>query len=107
MSKKVSFVIEGEVTIKEFATAFEGVLANVETTDYFGITFEMSKARIEYSEDDGELVFTTGNYKNDGDGSVTIKEEEIEFIEYNEESNEYTVSFFGNIPDIIVSVSRK
>lgn len=92
-----------EVTVKEFAKAFEGVLAEVNTTDYFGITFEMSKARIEHSEDDEELTFTTGNYNYDGVGSVIIKEEQIDSIEYDEESDEYTISFVSNMPDITVS----
>ena len=94
-------------TVKEFATAFEGVLAEVNTTDYYGITFEMSKARIEHSDDDGELTFTTGNHNYDGVGSVIIKEEHIENIEYDEESDEYTVSFAINVPDITVSKCKE
>lgn len=96
-----------EVTVKEFAKVFEGVLAEVNTTDYFGITFEMSKARIEYSKDDGEVTFTTGNYNYDGVGSVIIEEEQIESIEYDEESEEYIVSFVNNIPDITVSIFKE
>lgn len=92
-----------EVTTKELATAFNGVLAEINTTDYFGITFEMSKARIEFSEEDGELTFTTGNYNYDGVGAVIVKEDLIDTIEHDEESDQYLISFSSDIPDIAVS----
>lgn len=91
------------ITAKELATAFNGVLAEVTTTDYFGITFEMSKARIEFSEEDGEITFTTGNYNLDGIGTVIIKESHIETIEHDEEDDEYVIFFTSDVPDIVVS----
>ncbi|MBR5596642.1 MAG: hypothetical protein IKW30_04455 [Lachnospiraceae bacterium] len=92
-----------EITARELATAFNGVLAEINTTDYYGITFEMSKARIEFSEEDGELSFTTGNYNYDGVGAVVVKEDLIDTIEHDEESDQYLISFTSDIPDIVVS----
>lgn len=92
-----------EVTAKELATAFKGVLTEVSPVDYYGITFEMSKARIEYNEENKELCFTAGNYNKDGIGSVIIREVHIDTIEFDEESDEYVISFEDSIPDVTVS----
>lgn len=92
-----------EVTVRELANAFEGTLTEVSPVDYYGIAFEMSKARIEYNEDNGELCFTTGNYNKDGIGTVVIKESLIDTIEFDEESEEYVISFEESIPDVTVS----
>lgn len=92
-----------EVTVKELATAFEGVLTEVNPSDYYGFTFEMSKARIEYDEANGELSFTAGNYNLDGIGTVVIKEEHINSVEHDEETGEYVLSFTENVPDVVVS----
>lgn len=94
-----------EITARELATAFEGILTEVSPIDYYGITFEMSKARIEYNEEDKELCFTTGNYNKDGIGSVIIKEVRIDTIEHDEETDEYVISFEDSdcIPDVTVS----
>lgn len=92
-----------EVTAKELATVFEGILTEVSPVDYYGIAFEMSKARIEYNEEDKELCFTTGNYNKDGIGSVIIKEELIDNIEHDEETEVYVITFTNDIPDIVVT----
>ena len=63
----------------------------------------MSKARIEYNEEDKELCFTTGNYNKDGIGSVIIKEELIETIEHDEETEVYVITFTSDIPDVVVT----
>lgn len=92
-----------EITARELATAFEGLLTEISPVDYYGITFEMSKARIEYNEEDKELCFTTGNYNKDGIGSVIIKEELIETIEHDEETEVYVITFTSDIPDVVVT----
>ena len=92
-----------EITARELATVFEGSLTEVSPVDYYGITFEMSKARIEYNEEDKELCFTTGNYNKDGIGSVIIKESYIETIEHNEEDDEYVISFTSDITNVVVT----
>ena len=92
-----------EITARELATAFEGILTEISPIDYYGITFEMSKARIEYNEEDKELCFTTGNYNKDGIGSVIIKEELIETIEHDEETEVYVITFTSDIPDVVVT----
>ena len=93
-----------EVTVKEFVAAFEGVLAEVEPSGYEGISFEMSKARIEYDEDNHELYFATGNYNHDGIGTVTIDTEDyIDSIEHDDELGEYYISFSHTLSDVTVS----
>ena len=92
-----------EVTAKEWATVFEGIFTEVSPVDYYGITFEMSKACIEYNEEDKELCFTTGNYNKDGIGSVIIKEELVDTIEHDEESEVYVITFISDIPDVVVT----
>ena len=92
-----------EITARELATVFEGSLTEVSPVDYYGITFEMSKARIEYNEEDKELCFTMGNYSKDGIGSVIIKEELIETIEHDEETEVYVITFTSDIPDVTVT----
>ena len=92
-----------EVTAQELAKAFEGVLVDVESVDYDGFAFEMSKGKIEYREEDEELVFLTGNRATDGFAAVFIKEDWIESIEFDEESEEYVISFEKDMPDIVVS----
>jgi len=92
------------ITAKDLATTFNGILTEISPIDYYGITFEMSKARIEYNEEDKELCFTTGNYNKDGIGSVIIKEELIENIEHDEETEVYVISFTSDIPDVVVTI---
>ena len=91
-----------EVTAKELATAFEGVLLEVTPVDYYGITFEMTKANADYNEEGKELVFTTGNCNADEFASVIIKEDWIDSIELDEEENVYVISFVENMSDIEV-----
>lgn len=92
-----------EVTAKALAKAFEGVLLEIAPSDYYGITFEMAKANVEYREEDKELVFTTGNRNTDGFAAVIIKEDWIDSVELNEETNEYVISFTENMSDVVVS----
>ena len=92
-----------EVTAQELATAFTEVLLEVEPVDYFGIAFEMTKANVEYREEDKELVFCTGNHTTDGGAAVIISENWIESIELDEEADEYVISFVENMSNVVVS----
>ena len=91
-----------EVTAKELATAFKGILVDVEPVDYIGITFEMTKATVDYREEDKELVFVTGNHNTDGGAAVIISEDWIDCIELDEEDNKYVISFVKNMSNIVV-----
>ena len=91
-----------EVAAQEFATAFEGVLVDVQPVDYIGITFEMTKANIDYREEDKQLVFVTGNHNTDGGAAVILNEDWIDCIELDEEDNEYVISFVKNMSNIVV-----
>ena len=92
-----------EVTAKELAKAFEGVLVDVMPEGYHGIAFEMTKADLEYREEEEELAFLTGNRATDGFAAVFIEENWIESIEHDEESDEYVISFEKDMPNIVVS----
>ena len=92
-----------EVTAQELAKAFEGILVDVMPEGCHGITFEMTKADVEYREEDEELVFLTGNRATDGFAAIFIKEDWIESIEFDEESDEYVISFEEDMPNIVVS----
>lgn len=91
-----------EVTAKELVTAFEAVLVDVQPVDYIGITFEMTKANIDYREEDKQLVFVTGNHNTDGGAAVILNENWIDCIEFDEEDNVYVISFVENMSDIEV-----
>lgn len=94
-----------EITVKEFVSAFEGQLVELSQEDEygFGFSFEMSKAHMDYYEDDDELTFYVGNYNTNGTGSFSISnvEENIESIV--EDDGAYTISFAHNISDIVVT----
>lgn len=75
---------------------------DVEPVDYIGITFEMRKANIDYREEDKELVFVTGNHNTDGGAAVILNENWIDCIEFDEEENEYVISFVKNMSNIVV-----
>ena len=92
-----------EVTVKEFATAFTGKTLEINADDRYGVTIQMSKARISYDEVINDLTFVAGNYScNDGIGSVTYDSEIIESILFNEDTGEYTISFNEYMADITV-----
>lgn len=93
-----------EITAKEFATAFEGQIADIVSTGDEGISFEMSKARIDYDESSDELTFTTGNHNHDGVGSVRLGVEDyVDCIEYYEDYNEFCITFSHTLSSITVS----
>ena len=92
-----------KVTAKELVTRLEGVLLEVMPVDYYGITFEMTRANAEYREEDKEVVFTAGNHNTDGLASIIISEDWIDSIELDEETNEYVISFTENMPNVVVS----
>lgn len=49
-----------EVTVKEFAKAFEGKKVRIESVDSYGIMLSMANAHIEYREEENELVLGGG-----------------------------------------------
>lgn len=92
-----------EVTVKEFSKALEGEILEINAEDVYGVTIQMSKARMTYDEIMNDLTFTAGNYNSaDGIGSVTYDEEIIESIMFDEDTGEYTVSFSEHMPDITI-----
>lgn len=92
-----------EVTVKEFATAFTGKTLEINADDRYGVTIQMSKARVSYDETMNELTFTNGNYNSaDGIGSVSYDSDIIESIVFNENTGEYTISFTEYMPDITI-----
>lgn len=90
-----------EITAKELSMIFEGKTVNVIPTDYYGISIEFSKARIEYDKANGELSFTAGNFNHDGIASISIEEDNIKSI--RKENGEYVISFMQYMADITVS----
>lgn len=90
-----------EITAKELSKIFEGKTVNIVPMDYYGISIEFSKARIEYDEANGELSFTAGNFNHDGIASISIEENNIKSIV--EENGEYVISFIQYMANITVS----
>lgn len=96
-----------EVTVKEFATTFTGKTLEINADDHFGVTIQMSKARVSYDETMNDLTFVAGNYSSaDGIGSITYDGEIIESITFNEDTGEYTISFNEYMADILVKEFR-
>lgn len=92
-----------EVTVKEFLKALEGEILEINAEDIYGVTIQMSKARMTYDEIMNDLTFTAGSYNSaDGIGSVTYDGEIIESIMFDEDTDEYTVSFTEHMPDITI-----
>ena len=76
------------VTVNEFVKAVQG--QNIEIYDFevaAGITVSMSKVRVELYAPENEVIFTSGNHVTDGLGSLSIKEELIDCIDFDEEEN--------------------
>ena len=74
-----------EVTVKEFVEALKGEILEINADDSYGLTVQMSKARIDYDE----LM-------------VTYDSDIIESIVLDEGTGEYTVSFTECMPDITI-----
>lgn len=92
-----------EVTVKEFVEALKGEVLEINADDSYGVTVQMSKARISYDEDMNEMTFTAGNYNSaDGIGSVSYNGEIIASIVLDEGTGEYTMSFTEYMPDITI-----
>lgn len=92
-----------KVTVKEFVEALKCEILEINADDIYGVTVQMSKARIEYDELMNELTFTAGNYNSaDGIGSVSYNGEIITSIVLDEDTGEYTISFTEYMPDIII-----
>ncbi len=92
-----------KVTVKEFVEALKGEILEINADDSYGVTVQMSKARIDFDELMNELTFTAGNYNSsDGIGSVTYGSDIVESIVLDEDTGEYTISFTEYMPDIII-----
>lgn len=90
-----------EVTVREFVKAFEEMTVNVESIDGYGVSVNMTKARISYDGDFDELTFTSGNHNYEGVASISYNVEDcIECITIDEEDGAYTIEFSQYIPDI-------
>lgn len=92
-------------TVKEFVKAFENQLVEVRQEDEYGngITIDMSKARLEYSEKDDELYFTAGNYNADGIGAFCVKNTEENIESITEDDGYYIIEFTHSISNIAVT----
>ena len=97
-----------EITVKELVKVFEEKLIEVRQENEYesSITFEMSKARMEYDEEMDELCFTAGNYNTDGIGSVHISDIAGSVESIVEDDGEYILSFTNNISDIVISAFK-
>ena len=92
-----------KVTVKEFVETLKGEILEINADDSYGVTVQMSKARIDYDELMDSLTFTAGNYNSaDGIGSVTYDSDIVESIVLAEDTGEYTISFTEYMPDITI-----
>lgn len=92
-----------EVSVRELVEALKGEILEINADDSYGVTVQMSKARIDYDEFMDSLTFTAGNYNSaDGIGSVTYDSDIVESIVLDEDTGEYTISFTEYMPDITI-----
>ena len=92
-----------KVTVKEFVETLKGEILEINEDDSYGVTVQMSKARIDYDALKDSLTFTAGNYNSaDGIGSVTYDSDIVESIVLDEDTGEYTISFTEYMPDITI-----
>lgn len=90
-----------EVTVQEFVKAFEEMTVNVESIDGYGVSVNMTKARLTYDGDFDELTFTSGNHNYEGVASVSYHVKDcIECITFDEDNGTYTIEFSQYIPDV-------
>lgn len=90
-----------EATVQELVKAFEGMTVNVESSDDYGVSVNMTKAKISYDEDFDELTFTSGNHNYDGVASISYNVRDcIECITLDEDNGTYTIEFSQYMPDV-------
>lgn len=93
------------VTVDEFVKAVQG--QNIEIYDFevaAGITVSMSKVRVELYALENEVIFTSGNHVTDGLGSLSIREELIECIDFDEEEQTYLFSLDNGTEFVVEKV---
>ena len=97
-----------EITIQELVNALQGKTIRAESADIYGISISFSKARIEYDENMGILIFGAGNYNTpDGIGSVGILIDDIVEAITLEDDGSYTIEFNQSMADINIEISDK
>lgn len=90
-----------EVTVKEFVKAFEGMTVNVESIDGYGVSVNITKARIDYDGDFNEITFTSGNHNYDCVASVSYNVADcIKSIMFDEDNGTYTIEFSQYMADV-------
>lgn len=93
-----------EVLAKELEEAFAGRCVDITPKEYLGVfAMELTKATVEYREDDyeKELVFNTGNHNTDGFASANINLDIIEDIIRN--GDEFEIVLTGAITPITIT----
>lgn len=90
-----------EVTVQELVKAFEEMTVNVESSDGYGVSINMTKAKISYDEDFDELTFTSGNHNYDGVASISYNVADcIECITFYESDRIYVIEFSQYMSDV-------
>lgn len=96
-----------EITVKEMVERIRNEVVDVESMDGYGISVNMSKARIEYDKDMNELSFVAGNYNTpDGIGSISICIDDVVDYIRLEDDGSYTIEFNQYIADIKIKESN-
>lgn len=92
------------VTVEEFVKAVTGSLVNVESVDHYGISLNITCAKVEYEPEFDELTFVAVDRETGKSASRTsyCVGECIMGISYNEKYQEYMIEFVGKAPDMIV-----
>lgn len=96
-----------KITVNEMVTALEGVLVNLESVDGYGVSVNMTKARVTYDGDFDEITFTSGNHNYDGIASISYNVADcIEVITLDEDNGTYTIEFSQYMSDILISTTK-
>ncbi|MCD7820237.1 MAG: hypothetical protein LUH07_14515 [Lachnospiraceae bacterium] len=94
-----------ELTAKELAAVYEGILVDATKEDTYGVAFELARTKIGYDDDYNELSFSGNGYE------ITFKVDDeysgdtIESISYDDESQEAYIVFNENVPPVLISKS--
>lgn len=93
-----------EVLARELAETFAGRCVEITPQEYLGVfAMELTKATVEYREDDyeKELVFNTGNHNTDGFASASLNLDIIEDI--TRDGDEFEIVLTGAISPITIT----
>lgn len=90
------------VTAKELAQRFEGKYVDITPYDRYGMSITMTRATVEYEENESELWFVARDSEDRVTGTICFDEDSIENIE-TDEDNSFLVDFMYDMAGVDIS----